>query len=142
MTETVELSPFFDRGETSRDGFPAESYVAGYRGRNGASVGVTITLPAKMVEHTVLTGSRLTIWLSLDGRLVFDGEGLGDETLEAASVAGGLNQLTLESLVAASLNPQHLAAEDDPIADLTQLRAQLIRALAQLDGALERLEPG
>ena len=43
MTQTVELAPFFERGERSRDGFPAESYVAGFREPNGATIGVEIT---------------------------------------------------------------------------------------------------
>ena len=140
MTETVQLSPFFERAEGSHEGFPAESYVAGLRGPSGAGVGIEITLPAGLVEQTVLTGSRLSVSLSPDGRPVLDGEGLDDETLEAASAAGELHRQTLESLVAGCLNLDQLAAEDDPVADLAQLRAQLVSALAQLDGTPERLK--
>jgi hypothetical protein len=71
---------------------------------------------------------------------VLDGEGLSDEMLEAACAAGKLNQQTLGSLVTASLDPEHLAAEDDPVGDLTSLRTQLATALSQVDSALERLK--
>jgi hypothetical protein len=62
MSERVEVSPFFERGATGHDGFPAESYVAGScaAGRRGRR----ITLPAEIVERTVLTGSRLSVSLS------------------------------------------------------------------------------
>jgi hypothetical protein len=77
---------------------------------------------------------------SLDGCLVLDGEGVSDEVLEAVSAAGGFGQQTLASLVTASLDPVNLAGEDDPAADLAVLRAQLVDALAQVDGAIERLK--
>ena len=139
MTEAVELLPFFERAEGSLEGFPAERYVAGFR-RPDNTTAVEISLPAQMIEHTVLTGARLSLWLSLDGRLVLDGDGLDNETLEAASAAGPLGQQTLQSLVTASLDPDHLAAEDDPAGDLASLRSQLASALAQVDRALERLK--
>jgi hypothetical protein len=62
--------------------------------------------------------------------------------LEAASAAGALGRQILTSLVAASLDPAHLEGEDDPIADLTSLRAQLVDALAQVDRAIVRLKQG
>jgi hypothetical protein len=101
---------------------------------------VEIILPAETVERAVLCGARLSLWLSLDGRLVLDGEGLSDEMLEAASAAGPLGRQTLMSLVAASLDPNDLDAEDDPVAELASLRAQLVDALAQVDDAIERLK--
>jgi hypothetical protein len=140
MTQTVELSPFFERAETSREGCPADGYVAGLREPNGAAIGVEITLPAELVEQTVLIGSRLSVGLAPDGRLVLDAEGLGDEMLLAARAAGGLRDQTLESLVASCLDPELLAGEDNAVGDLTGLRDQLVRALAQLDGTLERLK--
>ena len=88
----------------------------------------------------MLTGARLSLWLSLEGWLVLDGEGLSDEMLEAAGAAGGLDRQTVVSLVRASLDPEHLAAEDDPVGDLTILRQQLTDALAQVDETLERLK--
>ena len=96
MSERVEVSPFFERGETGHDGFPAETYVAGFRCASGTGGGVEITLPAEIVERIVLTGSRLSVSLSPEGRLVLDGEGLSDDVLEAASAAGGLRDQTLE----------------------------------------------
>ena len=140
MSESVEVSPFFERGRTSHDGFPAESYVAGFRDASGSVSAVEITLPAEIVERTVLTGSRLSLSLSPEGRLVLDGEGLSDEVLEAASAAGGLRDQTLELLVSGCLNLDLLGGEDDPVGDLTALRGQMVRALAQLDATLEQLK--
>jgi hypothetical protein len=51
-----------------------------------------------------------------------------------------MREQTLESLVAGCLDPELLAGEEDAIGDLTALRAQLVRALAQLDGTLGRLK--
>src|SRR5512145_652366 len=102
MTETVELVPFFERKDGSLEGFPAEKYLAGLRQADGTAA-VAVLLPAETVERTVLTGARLSLWLSLDGRLVLDGAGLSDEMLEAAGAAGGLDQQTVVSLVRASI---------------------------------------
>ena len=140
MSESVEVSPFFQRGKTSHDGFPAETYVAGFRCTGGAFGAVEVVLPAEIVERTVLAGARLSVSLSPDGRLVLDGEGLSDEVLEAASAAGGLRDQTLESLVSGCLNLDLLGGEDDPVGDLTALRDQMVRALAQLDATLEELK--
>ena len=142
MTQTVKVAAFFERSQSDRDGFPAESYVAGFRELNGSAIGLEITLPADLVEQTVLSNSRLSVGLASDGRLVLDAEGLGDQTMAAANVAGGVREQTLESLVAACLDPELLASEDDAVGDLTLLRAQLVRALAQLDATLERLKQG
>jgi hypothetical protein len=139
MTEPMDLVPFCERERETLEGFPAERYKAGFRQANGAAA-VEISLPAETVERPVLTGARLSLWLSLDGRLVLDGEGLNDDMLEAASAAGRVHEQSLGSLVRASLDPEHLAAEDDPVADLTSLRAQLAVALSQVESALERLK--
>jgi hypothetical protein len=139
MNEPLELVPFFEREEGSRDGFPAESYAAGFRQADG-KLAVRVTLPAETVDRAVLTGARLSLSLSLDGRLVLDGEGVSDEVLEAASTAGPLGQQTLASLLTAALDADSLGAEDDPVSGLTSLRAQLTDALAQVDAAIERLK--
>jgi hypothetical protein len=137
-TETLRLSPFFERAEGSTEGFPADSYVAGYREPRGTTNTVEITLPGELVERAVLTDSCLEVSLSPDGRLALYGEGLSDAAVEVASSA--VRRQTLETLVAGSLNPELLAGEDDAIGDLTMLRGQLVRALAQLDDTLERLK--
>jgi hypothetical protein len=139
MSEDSKLLPFCERGQGAPEGFPAEEYTAGLRQADGTRA-VEIILPAETVERAVLCGARLSLWLSLDGRLVLDGEGLSDEMLEAASAAGPLGRQTLMSLVAASLDPNDLDAEDDPVAELASLRAQLVDALAQVDDAIERLK--
>jgi hypothetical protein len=134
----MDLMPFCERNHGTLEGFPAESYRAGFRQADGTAA-VEISLPAETVERPVLTGARLSLWLSLDGRLVLDGEGLSDDMLEATGAAGRLNEQTLASLVTASLDPEQLVAEDDPVTGLTSLRAQLAAALSQVDSALERL---
>jgi hypothetical protein len=135
----MEVSPFFERGEGSQGGFPAESYVAGLRATHGGGAGVEITLPAEIVERTVLAGSRLCVRLSPDGRLMLDADGLSNDVLEAAGAAGGIQDQTIESLVSGCLNLDLLGGEDDPIGDLTALRGQMVRALAQLDATIEQL---
>jgi hypothetical protein len=140
MSESVEVSPFFERGKAGHSGFPAEIYVAGFRCASGTGGGVEITLPAEIVERTVLTAALLSVHLSPEGQMVLDGEGLSDEVLEAASAAGGLGGQTLESLVSGCLNLDLLGGEDDPVGDLTALRGQMVRALAKLDATLEELK--
>lgn len=140
MAQTAALAPFFERSADSRDGFPADSYVAGFREADGETADIRITLPADIVDRTVLTGAQLSIWLrALDGKLILDGEGLGDETLEAALTAGPLRQLTLRTLVEACVERRHLVLETDPIGDLTSLRSQLVDVLALVDSALDGL---
>ncbi|HEY7550423.1 MAG TPA: hypothetical protein VH913_13035 [Hyphomicrobiaceae bacterium] len=60
---------------------------------------------------------------------------MSDEMLEAASAAGKLHQQALAPLVTGSLDPEHLAAEDDPAGDPASLCTQLAAALSQVDGA-------
>ena len=59
---------------------------------------------------------------------------------DVAVVDLSLGQQTLTSLITASLDANHLEAEDDPVAGLTSLRVQLADALALVDGAIERLK--
>ena len=102
-----------------------------------------MTLPTETVDRAVLTGARLSVWLSADsGRLILDGEGVDNETLEAALDAGPMREQTLLTLINACLDPDHLSMEDDPVSDLTSLQAQLIEALAKVEGALARLQRG
>jgi hypothetical protein len=138
MRERLELSPFFERAKSSIEGFPADAYVAGFRQPGGSEVTVEIALPGELVERAVLRGSSFNVSLSLDGRLVLYAEGVSDEAMEAAGRA--VRQQTLESLVKDCLAPELLAGEDDAVGELSILRAQLVRALAQLDGTLERLK--
>jgi hypothetical protein len=134
MTGKVEVTPFFERAQASDD------YVAGVRATSGAPVGVEITLPAELVDRAVLVRAHLSIDLTPDGRLFLDSDDVDDETLEAASAAGGVSGQTLESLITACLDPELLAGETDPLRELTQLRAQLDRALAALDATLARMK--
>jgi hypothetical protein len=140
MTQRVELSPYFERSDTSLQGFPAEGYVAGFREPTGAAIGVEIRLPTEIVERAVLLGAQLSVELAPDGRLVLSANGLTCDTLVAARAGGAVREQTLESLVAGCLDSELLAGEDDAVGDLTSLREQLVRALAQLDGTLGRLK--
>jgi hypothetical protein len=113
---------------------PVQSFVP----CDGTAVSVEITLPSELVEHAVLTDSRLNVSLSPNGRLALYAEGVSDAAMEAASRT--MRQQTLESLIQDCLNPDLLAGDDDAVRELSALRAQLVRALAQVDGALERLK--
>jgi hypothetical protein len=138
MSEAVKLTAYLERAKGSRDDLPAEGYVAGFREANGSTIGAEIRLPAVLVEQAVLAGSHLAICLAPDGRLELDADGLSDETLVACT--DGMRRETIESLVTACLDPELLAGEDNVVADLTSLRAQLARALAHVDGTLGRLK--
>ena len=136
----TELLAYFERESDDLGFLPAENYVAGLRSPNADVPAVRMTLPAQLVDRAVLTGARLSIWLSAaDGRIILDGEGVDDETLEVALAAGPMREQTLLSLIRACLDPDHLAAEDDLICDLTSLQAQLAEALGMVDATLARL---
>ena len=139
MSKSIAVSPFFERAEGKDDDI-AETYVAGLRGTRGANVGVEVVLPARLIEHTVLVGARLSISLAPDGRIVLDAEGLDSETIEAVSKAGGLAKQTLGSVIADCLRLELLEGEDDPLGDLETLRAQLVQGLAQLDETAEGIK--
>ena len=139
MTKSIAVTPYFERAEGKDDDI-AETYVAGLRAARGASVGVEVVLPARLVERTVLLGARLSISLAPNGRVVLDADGLDSETIEAASKAGGLAKQTLGSVIADCLRLDLLEGEDDPLGDLKTLRAQLAHGLAQLDEATEGLK--
>ena len=141
MTQTVELSPFFERAETSRDGFPAESYVAGFREPNGATIGVEITLPAEIggADRADRRAACRSAWRRTGG-WCWTPRGSATRRWRRRAPPVGCVSKPSKSLVAGCLDPELLAGEDDAVGDLTSLRAQLVRALAQLDGTLERLK--
>ena len=142
MTGTA-AQPFFEREDDGIVNLPAECYIAGLRTSDDDLPTVRLTLPTEVVDRKVLTGARLSVWLSADsGRLILDGEGVDNETLEAALDAGPMREQTLLTLIDACIDPDHLAMEEDPVGDLTSLRAQLVEALARVDGALTRLQSG
>ena len=112
--------------------------MAGFREPGGATVAVEIAVPSELVEHAVLTNSRLNVLLAPNGRLALYVEGVSDVAMEAAGRA--VRQQTLESLVQECLDPDLLAGEDDALRELSILRGQLVRALAQLDNTLKQLK--
>lgn len=102
-----------------------------------------MTLPAEIVDRTVLTGAQLSVWLSAgSGRLILDGQGVDNDTLEAALNAGPMREQTLLTLIGVCVDPDHLAVEEDPTGDLSSLREQLVEALAKVDAALALLQRG
>ena len=139
MTKSISVTPYFERGDGRVRGI-AETYVAGLRGGRDADAGVKVVLPAGLVERAVLAGARLSISLAPDGRIVLDAEGLDCETIEAASKAAGLSKQTLAGVVTECLRADLLDAEDDPLGDLTKLRAQLVRSLSAVDDAMTRVK--
>lgn len=142
MTGIAAL-PFFEREDDGIEYLPAECYIAGLRTSDDDTPTVRLTLPTEIVDRKVLTGARLSVWLSADsGRLILDGEGVDNETLEAALDAGPMRQQTLLTLIDACIDPDHLATEEDPVGDLTSLRTQLVEALAKVDVALAHLQRG
>ncbi len=139
----VEGMPFFERDEGDMYSLPAECYVAGFRLSGDDVPAARMTLPAELVDRAVLTGAQLSVWLTArTGRLILDGDGVDDDTLEAALAAGPMRDQTLLTLIDRCLDPDHLSMEDDPVGDLMSLRAQLAQALAKVDDALARLQRG
>ncbi len=142
MSETEAL-PFFERENDGTKSEPAKCYVAGFRASGDAAPFVRIALPAAIVDQAVLKGAQLSVWLSAgDGRLILEAGSVDSDTLEVARAAGPMREQTLLTLVNACIEPDHLSREDDPIGDLASLRAQLVEALAKVDGALARLRHG
>jgi hypothetical protein len=142
MTET-EPRPFFEREDDGTASASGEHYVAGLKSPDDVSLTVRLVLPAEIVDRTVLTGARLSVWLSAgSGKLVLDGEGIDNDTLDAAVEAGPMRAQTLLTLIEACIDPHHLAIEEDPIGDLSSLREQLAEALAKVDAALANLQRG
>lgn len=138
----MAASPFFVREDGGSDSLPAENYIAGYRLSASDEPAVKMALPAEVVDIAVLSGARLSVWLSAcDGRLILDGEGVDSKALEAA-LAGPMRAQTLLTLIDACLDPHHLANEEAPVEDLTSLRAQLLEAVAKVDTVLARLKTG
>ena len=142
MTGT-EPRPFFERENDETTSLPGERYVAGVRSSDDVAPTVSMTLPAEIVDRAVLTGAQLSVWLSAaSGRLILDGNGVDNDTLEAALDAGPMRSQTLLTLIEACVEPDHLSMEEDPVGDLTSLRGQLVEALAKVDAALVRLQRG
>jgi hypothetical protein len=142
MTGT-EPRPFFEREDDGATLLPGDRYVAGIRSSDHDTPAVRMILPAEIVDRTVLTGAQLSVWLSAgSGKLILDGQGVDNDTLEAALDAGPMREQTLLTLIGACVDPDHLAMEEDPTGDLTSLRGQLVEALAKVDAALARLQRG
>ena len=138
----IEPRPFFEREDDGTTSLPGERYVAGFRSLDDDIPTVRIILPAEIVDRSVLTGAQLSVWLSAgSGKLILEGQGVDNDTLEAALDEGPMRQQTLLTLIQACLDPDHLSMEEDPIGDLTSLREQLVEALSKVDAALARLRP-
>ncbi len=139
MNMSVELIPFFERLRDDQEDWSEESYVAGFRKANGNPADVQVVLPAELVEHAVLAKSRLSLSMNPDGTFTLHADGLSDDALDAAC-HGSLGRQSLQSLLNDCLQPDLVAMEDDPAADLNSLRAQLTTGLALVDRAMEQLK--
>jgi len=138
MKRSVEVVPFFERFGEDQEDWSGESYAAGFRKADG-SPGVQVVLPAEMVEHAVLAKSRLSLSMNADGTFTLHADGLSDDILDAASQSS-LGTQSLQSLLNDCLQPDLIAMEDDPAAELNALRTQFAAGLALVDHALERLK--
>ena len=137
MTKAIAVTPYFER---CGDDAIVERYVAGARGTRDSNVAVEVALPARLVERTVLVGARLSVSVAPDGRVVLHGDGVDDDTLDAATRAGRMNKQTIGALLSACLDVDTLRMEADPLGDLAKLRAQLVRGLGELDDTVEQLK--
>lgn len=138
MSRSVEVIPFFERFGEGEEGWPGESYVAGFRKADGSPAGVEVMLPAEIVQHAVLSKCGLSLSINPDGTFALHADGLSDDTLDAASRSSLATQ-SLESLLKECLQPDLVAMEDDPATELSSLRTQLAAGLSLVDRALDRL---
>ena len=136
MGNAITLCAYVERAD-AMDG--SDGYVAGLRNFDSGEIWLKLSLPAEVVECTILKGARLSVMLLPCGRLAFDAEGLSDEALEVAGAEEPFRDLTLEMLVRTCLDPALLKREDNLPRDLDALRGQLQRALQLVDETRSRL---
>ena len=140
MGDVIHLRPYFASAEDAGSILSAGAdYVAGLRGVEDSMCEVRFKLSAPEIEAVVLARAQLLVELDPDGRIYIQPMGLSDEAIDAAMKAGHLPTTSLRSLVEASLAPEDLRMEDAPLEALASLRAQLVEALAMVDGATASL---
>ena len=140
MGDVIHLRPYFASAEDAGSILSAGAdYVAGLRGVEDSMCEVRFKLSASEIEAVVLARAQLLVELDPDGRIYIQPMGLSDEAIDAAMKAGHLPTTSLRSLVEASLAPEDLRMEDAPLEALASLRAQLVEALAMVDGATASL---
>ena len=136
MGNAITLCAYVERADAMDS---SDGYVAGLRNFDGGEIWLKLSLPAEVVECTILKGARLSVMLLPSGRLSLDAEGLSDEALEVAGAEEPFRDLTLEMLVRTCLDPALLKGEDNVPSDLDELRGQLQRALQLVDETRSRL---
>jgi hypothetical protein len=134
----MEMVPFFELAGPDQDDWSADSYAAGFRNADGF-VSIRFVLPAEMIEPVVLAKAQLSVALSLAGTLTLHADGLSHEALDTASPTMFATR-SLASLLDECLAVDSMAMQDNPAADLTALREQLINGLALVDRALAGLQ--
>lgn len=141
MSHLVTLSTYFRAAdEESTDPLGHTAYVAGFEDQDGEPWGVMIPLGSEDVEPVILANARFSISMRLDGSLLIDANGLSDAAIDRISKEETLAQPALDALVRDALQPEFLAMEDDPKANLQELRQHLKDALALVEEALRNLD--
>lgn len=141
MGDVIHLTPYFESAEDAESIVSAGAdYVAGLRGGEDSACEVRFRFSAPEVETVVLARAHLRVELDPDGRIYMQPMGLSEEAIDVAMTAGHLPTTSVRSLVEASLAPEDLRMEDEPLEALASLRGQLADALAMVDGAMSGLK--
>jgi hypothetical protein len=141
MQEDAKLTPYFESTapEDSVAGDGAD-YAAGLRDASGGAGGVHIALRAASVERVLLARARLKLMLDPEGLIYVEPMGLVDEVVAAAKQRGQVPMATVLDLVKGTVTPDNLRGEEEPLAALASLRAQLSEALMLVDAAVAQIK--
>lgn len=136
IQEDAKLTPYFEstapEGSIAGDG---ANYVAGLRDARGGDGGVHIALGAANVERVLLARARLKLMLDPEGLIYVEPMGLVDEVVVAGKQGGQVPMATILDLIKGTVTPENLRGEEEPLAALASLRAQLSEALMLVDAA-------
>lgn len=136
IQEDAKLTPYFEstapEGSIAGDG---ANYVAGLRDVRGGDGGVHIELRAASVEPVLLARARLKLMLDPEGLIYVEPMGLVDEVVVAGKQGGQVPMATIVDLIKGTVTPENLRGEEEPLAALASLRAQLSEALMLVDAA-------
>jgi hypothetical protein len=143
IQEDAKLTPYFEstepEGSIAGDG---ADYAAGLRDARSGVGGVHIALRAASVERVLLARARLKLMLDPEGLIYVEPMGLVDEVVVAGKQRGQVPMATILDLVKATVTPDNLRGEEEPLAALALLRAQLNDALMLVDAAVAQVKGG
>ena len=141
IQEDAKLTPYFEstapEGSIAGDG---ANYVAGLRDARGGDGGVHIELGAASVERVLLARARLKLMLDPEGLIYVEPMGLVDEVVVAGKQGGQVPMATILDLIKGTVTPENLRGEEEPLAALASLRAQLSEALMLVDAAAAQVK--